>query len=101
MVKSFPLYALELFIDGTLGIVLGIIVEKISNRIQLDLKLSDTIAIVVQIFISICVLYFMRTKSIFIYDAWKGPENNGTIFTALFLASQENFTHFIVDVRGG
>lgn len=95
---TFPKYAFEITADVVLGLVLGVSVNIVSNKIAVILKLRNFLKIVVQIFLNIFILYVLKIDSKYLYDTWKGETNYGIVFTSVFLASQRNLVHLFTDI---
>ena len=95
---SFPKYAFEVSADIVLGLVLGVTVNIVTNKIGEIFKLKNSGKLIIQIFLNICILYTLKVDSKYLYDTWKGQTNYGVVFTAVFLASQRNLINLFTDI---
>lgn len=98
MVKTLGVYSIELTVDIFLGIILGIIVNRISDIIGRQLKLEFNTKMFIQLILIILVLYYMKVESKYLYDSWTGDQSYGIVFTSIFLSSQKNITTFIENI---
>lgn len=96
--ESFPHYALEVVIDIFLGIFLGLMINTLVNYLGKKLGLSRIIKFIIQLFLIIIVLYFLKIDSVHYLKSWRGQTSYGIVFVAVFLAVQANMIHFFEDI---
>lgn len=95
MNTTYKTYVMDITLDCALGVVLGLVVNKISTYISEKLNLNSFMAIIVQLIIVINVLYLMKYNSTFLYPSWQGDNSHGIIFTSFFIGSQDNITQYL------
>lgn len=92
---SYKTYATSLSFDCILGIVLGLIVNKVANYIVDKLNLSSHVGMVLQLFLIINVLYLVKLNSPHLHSTWHATNAYGIVFLAFFLGSQSNLSNYI------
>lgn len=95
MKLSFIRYTVDLTLDAALGVVLGLLVDKITDIIAFHLKLNYVSKIILQLLLIVIVFYYLKVESKYLYESSLGDTAYGIIFPALFLASQKNLFNFI------
>lgn len=98
MVQGLGIYSIELTVDILLGVVLGIIINKLADFIGQKLQLDFYSKMFIQLILIIIVLYFMKIESKYLYKSWYGDQSYGIVFTSIFLSSQRNIARFIEKV---
>lgn len=99
--ETFVLYFFEIAADTILGLLLGLIVNEITNYLAKTYNLGLYPKIYIQFLLICTVLYLIKGESSILYKAWQG-ESYGIIFIAAFLSIQKNvlvfFTHIYDEI---
>ena len=91
---SFGYYAFEIISDIVLGVILGVLLNAFVDYLGQILNMPFYAIIILQVFLIIVVLYYLKVDSIHLYAAWRGQAGYGIIFTSVFLAVQKNIIIF-------
>lgn len=88
-------YVTDITLDCVLGVVLGLIVNKIATYIIKKFKLNTFMGMIVQLVLIVNVLYLVKYNSKFLYPTWQGINSHGVIFTSFFIGSQDNVAQYL------
>lgn len=95
---SFVKYSLQASADIILAVVLGIGVNVVADFFISQFNLSLYAGIILQIFLIIVVLYFMKVISNKLYSSWNGHSQYGIMFMVFFFATQKNVINFFRNI---
>lgn len=95
-IEFISLISLDIF----LGLMLGLTVNYLANYIGRIFKLNTITILIIQIIISVNVLYLVKIflERYRLNSTWLGPTGYGVVFISVFIAVQINLTQFFENI---
>ena len=92
-------YYKSFFIQGGAGLILGILVDRTTKRIQDYTQFNKYVMILIQLFLAILILYIIERKvSDNFASVWQST-NPGLLFVSLYFGTQFVLYNNIIEVQ--